>query len=220
MTKFFYWLIGIASSLAFFLVLYWVLRLDSAITNVITNTYDTPLYFWPYVILTFAATILFGINISLLVYRSRKFGFALRSVREGGTASGAGSIVGIAASACPVCGSTILSTIGIAGGLAAFPLGGLELKVLSLGLLALPIWLIKKDLKKLEADCASGVCPLPKDHSFKETDRPWLLGLLALVVALSLISWNWLKTEPIIAKALANNKQEMGQGAGFKFMVA
>ena len=43
LTKLFYGLIGIVSSLAFFLVLYWVLRLDSAITNVIINTYSTPL---------------------------------------------------------------------------------------------------------------------------------------------------------------------------------
>src|SRR3990167_5329011 len=65
LTKLFYGLIGIVSSLAFFLVLYWVLRLDSAITNVITNTYDTPLYFWPYVVLTLGTIVLFGVNISL-----------------------------------------------------------------------------------------------------------------------------------------------------------
>ena len=203
LTKLFYGLVGIASSLAFFFVLYWVLRLDSAITNIITNTYSTPLYFWPYVILTFGAIILFGVNISLLVYRWRKFGFARRSFSEGGTWGGLGSLFGIAASACPVCGSTLFSAIGIAGGLAAFPLGGLELKALSFGFLALPLWLIRKDLKKLEVDCASGVCPLPKDHSFKESDRPWLFGLLAVVIALSIISWNMLKTEPIIAKTLS-----------------
>ncbi len=164
LTKLFYGLIGIASSLAFFLVLYWVLRLDSAITNVIANTYDTPLYFWPYVVLTLGAIVLFGINISLLVYRWRKFGSPRLKTEAGG---GAGTIFGIAASACPVCGSTLLSAIGIAGGLAAFPLGGLELKALSFGLLALPLWLIRRDLKKLETDCASGVCPLPKDHGLQ-----------------------------------------------------
>ncbi|MBI2100203.1 MAG: hypothetical protein HYT48_02595 [Candidatus Vogelbacteria bacterium] len=210
LTKLFYGLVGIASSFAFFLVLYWVLRLDSAITNIITNTYSTPLYFWPYVILTFGAVVLFGVNISLLVYRWRKFG-PPKLKTEGGT--GLGSIVGIAASACPVCGSTLLSAIGIAGGLAAFPLQGLELKALSFGFMALPLWLMRRDFKKLDADClpaeasaqagASGVCPLPKDHSFKETDRPWLLVLVAAVIALTLVSWNMLKTEPIIARALA-----------------
>lgn len=206
LTKLFYGLIGIASSLAFFLVLYWVLRLDSAITNIITNTYGTPLYFWPYVILTFGAIVLFGVNISLLVYRFRKFGFARRNFSEGGASSGFGSLFGIAASACPVCGSTILSAIGIAGGLAAFPFQGLELKALSFGFLALPLWLTRYDLKKLEVDCENGLCPLPKDHFFKESDRPWLFALLALVIALSLVSWNMLKTEPIIAKILAQSR--------------
>lgn len=37
---------------------------------------------------------------------------------------------------CPVCGAFLLSAIGVAGGLAVFPLQGLELKFLSLGLLA------------------------------------------------------------------------------------
>ncbi len=200
LTKLFYGLIGVASSLVFFLALYWVLRLDSAITNVIANTYSTPLYFWPYVILTLGAIALFGVNISLLVYRWRKFG-PPKLKTEGG--AGLGSLFGIAASACPVCGSTLLSAIGIAGGLAAFPLQGLELKALSFGFMVLPIWLMRRDFKKLEADCASGVCPLPKDHTLKESDRPWLLGLVAIVIALAFVSWNMLKTEPIIAKALS-----------------
>jgi hypothetical protein len=213
LTKLFYGLIGIASSLAFFLVLYWVLRLDSAITNIITNTYGTPLYFWPYVILTLGAIILFGVNISLLVYRWRKFAFALRNFSGGGASGGLGSLVSISASACPVCGSTLLSAIGIAGGLAAFPLPGLELKALSFGLMALPIWLMRRDLsakggsasggKNLE--CGDGTCPVPKDHRFKESDRPWLFALLTLVIALFLVSWNMLKTEPIIAKVLSQS---------------
>ncbi len=211
MTRFFYGLVGIASSLAFFLILYWALRLDSTITNIIANTYSTPLYFWPYVTLTLGAIVLFGVNVSLLVYRWRKFGPPRFKTEAGG---GAGTLFGIAASACPVCGSTLLSVIGIAGGLAAFPLGGLELKALSFGFMVLPIWLIRKDLSAKASVSAgasaqageSGICPLPRDHRFKESDRPWLLALLALVIVLSLISWNWLKTEPIIAKALAQNR--------------
>lgn len=200
LTKLFYGLIGIASSLAFFLVLYWVLRLDSTVTNIITNTYGTPLYFWPYVTLTLGAIVLFGVNMSLLVYRWRKFGPPKLKTEAGG---GVGTLVGIVASACPVCGSTILSVIGIAGGLAAFPLQGLELKALSFGLMALPVWLMQRDLKKLE--CGDGTCPVPKDHRFKASDRPRLLGLLIAIVILSLVGWNMLKTEPIIAKVLVNN---------------
>lgn len=202
-TKLFYGLIGIVSSLAFFLVLYWVLRLDSAITNIIVNTYGTPLYFWPYVILTFGAIMLFGINISLFVYRWRKWGLPKLKM---GTGGGVGALFGIAASACPVCGSTLLSAIGIAGGLAAFPLGGLELKVLSFGLLALPIWLTRRDLKKLESDCEKGICPAPRDPSFKNRDAAQLWGLLVFVFLLLNLTWSWLQTEPIIAKVLSQNR--------------
>lgn len=200
--KLFYGLVVVVSSLVFFLILYWALRLDSSITNIITNTYSTPLYFWPYVILTLGTIILFGINVALFIYHWKKFGPPKLKMEAGG---GAGTIFSVAASACPMCGSTLLSAIGIAGGLATLPLGGLELKALSFGLLALPIWLIRKNLKKLEADCESGVCPLPKGASFKEADRPWLVVLFVLVIALSLISWNWLKSEPIIVKVLAQN---------------
>lgn len=171
----------------------------------IGNTYDKPLYFWPYVILTFAAIILFGVNASLFAYRWRKFGFALRSFSKGGIANGVASIVGVAASACPICGSILLSAIGIAGGLAAFPLGGLELKALSVGLLALPIWLTTREMKKLK-NC-DGACAPVNDHSFKEEkDRPWLLRLVALAIVLMFVGWNMLKTDPAVAQFVANNK--------------
>ena len=201
-TRLFYGLIGFSASLAFFLMLYWSLRLNSSVDSLILNTYDQPLYFWSYVILTSATIILFGVNAVLFVYRWRKFG---RPKLKKQGATGGGSLVAVAASACPVCGSVLLSAIGIAGGLAAFPLGGLELKALSVGLLALPIWLTRRDLKKLASDCASGVCPAPQDHSFKETDRPWLLRLVVLVLVLMFVGWSMLKTDPAITRLIANN---------------
>ena len=210
-TKFFYGLIGFSASLAFFLALYWSLRLDSSIGSFIRDFKGMPLYFWPYVLLTLGAIALFGVSISLFVYRWRKFGFTLRSPersrRDKGRAasSGLGSLVGIAASACPVCGSTILSAIGIAGGLTVFPLGGLELKALSVGLLALPIWLMRKDIKKLESDCVNGVCPMPQDPSLKENERHWLIGLLVLTVILTQVAFGMLKTDPAVARLLVNS---------------
>ncbi len=205
-TRLFYGLIGAIASLTFFLLLYWSLRTNSSIASLIGNTYDKPLYFWPYVIMTFASIILFGVNAALFVYRWRKFGFTRRSFSKGGPATGFGSIVGIVASACPVCGSALLAAIGIAGGLAAFPLGGLELKALSVGLLVLPIWLTRKDIKKLETDCASGACPLPQDPSYKEEkDLPWLRGTVVLVIVLLIVGWNMLKSDPALAQLMAGN---------------
>lgn len=205
-TRLFYSLIGIAASLAFSLLLYWGLSFNSNITMLIQNTVDKPLYLWPYMIMTVAAIILFGVNISLFVYRWRKFG-PPKLKSQGGT--GLGSFVGFAASACPMCGSTVLAALGIAGGLAAFPLGGLELKALSVALLALPIWLTIRDLKKLS--CGDETCPVPRDASFQEErDQPWLLGTFILVIFLSIISWNIVRAEPIVdrlisTKTLSNN---------------
>ncbi|KKU85335.1 MAG: hypothetical protein UY15_C0035G0010 [Parcubacteria group bacterium GW2011_GWA2_47_9] len=96
-TAVFYGLIAVAASLGFALVLYWSLLLNSNIDSLVSNTKNEPFYFWPYIILTFAAIILFGANIALWVYRWRKFGPPKVWGRGGGT--GLGSMVSIFASA-------------------------------------------------------------------------------------------------------------------------
>lgn len=193
LTPIFYSSIGIMASLALFLVFYWSLRLNSSITSLILNTLSEPLYFWPYVLLTLGTIILFGINVPLLVYRIRKFGFPKLTTQAG---TGIGSLVGIFASACPICGSALLSAIGIAGGLAIFPLQGLELKALSFGLMALPIWLTTRELNRLS--CGDETCPTPRDTSFQERDKPWLIGSVVLIAIFTLAGWNMLKTDPVV----------------------
>jgi len=198
LTSAFYGLIGLAASLTLFLILYWSLTLNSSITNIIINTRDQPVYFWFYSLLTFGTIVLFGINAALFVFRIRKYGFP-KITKQGGT--GLGALVGIAASSCPVCGSIILSSIGIAGGLAAFPFQGIELKALSFAFMALPVWLTMKDLKN--KGCEGNYCPVPADASFKKTDTSWLIILLILITILAFASWNKLVSEPLIAKFLS-----------------
>ncbi len=207
LTRTFFALIGIVASLAFFLVLYGGLQLNSSIDMLILSTYDRPLYFWPYVTLTIAAIVLFGVNAALLAYRIRKWGLPkLKGNMQEQGATGVGTLVGFAASACPMCGSTVLAALGIAGGLAAFPLGGLELKALAVVLLALPIWLTVRDMRKLRKQCDEGTCPAPKDPSFKEKDRPLLPALLGLLILLGAVGLNMLKTDPAIAKLVVNTR--------------
>ncbi|TSC72632.1 MAG: Uncharacterized protein G01um101438_349 [Parcubacteria group bacterium Gr01-1014_38] len=195
LTRLFYGSIGVVASLALAFVFYWSLRLNSSIASIIQNTAGVPLYFWPYVLLTAGTIVLFGANAALFTYRWRKYG-PPKLTWQGGT--GIGSLVGVAASACPVCGSVILSAIGITAGLAAFPLQGLELKVLSFALLALPIWLTTRELRRFA--CGTEACPVPRDASFKETDRRWLLLLLAAMVSLLVLGWNMLKDDPAVAR--------------------
>lgn len=150
LTALFYGSIGLVASLGLFLIFYLSLSLNSSILSFLNNTKSQPVYLWTYVILTFGTIILFGINVSLLIYRWRKYGFPKLKTQSG---TGLGAIIGVAASACPVCGSLLLSAIGITGGLAVFPLQGLELKALSFGFMALPIWLTARELKTLSCRC-------------------------------------------------------------------
>ena len=204
-TAVFYGLIAVAASLGFALVLYWSLLLNSNIDSLVSNTKNEPFYFWPYIILTFAAIILFGANIALWVYRWRKFGPPKVWGRGGGT--GLGSMVSIFASACPTCGSILLAAIGIAGGIAAFPLAGLELKAVSVALLAVPIWINMRDIKRFSCGDAD-VCPEPKDASFRPSDVPAAYLLAGLIFLFGIAGWNMLRVEPIfsdLAAASAKN---------------
>src|SRR3990167_10506298 len=193
LTAAFYGSIGLTASLALFLVFYWSLSLNSSIYSLINNTKSEPVYIWIYALLTIGTVILFGVNATLFIYRWRKFGPPRLKVQGG---SGLGALVGVAASACPVCGSVLLSAIGIAGGLAVFPLQGLELKALSFGLMAIPVWLTTRELKTLS--CGDESCPTPRPTSFRAKDKPYLIASLALVTALILVGWNMIKTDPIV----------------------
>jgi len=208
MNKLFYVLIGTVASLFLFIIFYWTLRLNSSISSLIANTYRESLYFWPYVLLTFGTIILFGVNVALLAYRWRKFGPPKFKTQS---ASSLGTLVGIAGSACPVCGSLVLSLIGITGGLAAFPLQGLELKALSFGLMALPILFIKRELKTLQ--CSDESCPSPHDANFLEKDKPWLTRIIILIVFLVLISFTMLKEDPAIAQYLPSPNTVLSETA-------
>lgn len=199
-TYFTYGLIGVISSLALFLVFYWSLQLNASINNLIQYFYSAPLYFWPYVLLTLGTLVLFGINIPLLVYRWRKYGFP----KPGRQASGGlGAIIGIFASACPVCGSTLLSAIGIAGGLTAFPLAGLELKSLSFGLMTLPLFLTGRELQWFASHPEA--CPVPKDASFTTKDKGLLFLLVGILILLGYFGWKMLSTDPIFYRLLSKN---------------
>lgn len=185
-TKIFYSLIGITASLGLFLLYYWSLRLDSSLGSLVQNFYNVPLYFWPYVTLTIGTIALFGVNIAFFVYRFRKYGAAQFRKQTG---TGFGALIGLGAAACPVCGSTILAAIGLTSGLAAFPLGGLELKSLSFVLMLSSLWLIRRES-----------CLPARNHLIKKSEQNYFNLLIAAVVILAFVNWNFLKADPVLAK--------------------
>ncbi|MDO8487800.1 MAG: hypothetical protein Q7S31_00600 [bacterium] len=192
LTAVFYGSLGLVASLVLFLAFYWSLSLNSSIYSLINNTKSEPVYLALYIVLTLGTIVLFGVNIPLLTYRWRKYGLPKFRTQTG---SFLGSVVGIAASACPVCGSLLLSVVGISGGLAAFPLQGLELKALSFGLMALPVVLTGKELSRFSK--GGEACPVPHNASFRKKDKPVLIGTLITLLLLIFVGWNMVKSDPI-----------------------
>lgn len=93
---------------------------------------------------TIAISLLFGINIALVVYyiRERK-----QSLRSSGMTSGIGGLVsGILGFGCSACGTLLVgSVLGIGGGfLTVLPLGGEEFGLLGVVLLALSTYFLTK----------------------------------------------------------------------------
>lgn len=92
--------------------------------------------------------IMVGMNISLLVFKLARL--RRSSYKEGGT-SLAGIVGGVLGAGCPACATGLLASLGVSGGLAIFPFRGLEIKLLSVFILALSqYWLLASI-----ADCKS-----------------------------------------------------------------
>lgn len=110
---------------------------------------STPIYIAASIILTLLIAALGGLTITQSAYL-----LSARAARRGsGAFSGlAGTGIGALASGCPSCASILLPALGIAGSLAAFPLGGLEIKLLSLIVLGSVVWENSRTI--------AGVCPV------------------------------------------------------------
>lgn len=117
---------------------YWLLLRVTSVSNMIDmmragefGAYSQA-YFGVYWITTLLTIALFGVAAALLVWLWRR-----SLLSKGGLgAGGLGGLVGAFAAACPMCGAFLFSLLGVAGGLSLFPLQGLELKFLSLVLMA------------------------------------------------------------------------------------
>lgn len=103
-------------------------------------------YFYFTFISNFIISVLFGMNVSILL---QKFRMKAKVLKES-SLSGSSVLAGAFASGCPVCGSLLLPLIGISSGLAAFPFRGLELKALALALMLISTYFVLKSNNKCD----------------------------------------------------------------------
>jgi len=129
-------MIGIISGISLG-ILYYFLTLEMALTHMTTEIELLPMYMTASITLTVIVAVLAGINISLVAYN-------IKTQRNKNMKSGTSAILGGALTAftpgCPACTTSLSAVLGIVGGLAIFPLQGLELKIVSIGALTFSIW--------------------------------------------------------------------------------
>ena len=134
----FYKKVAIVTSLIVAYLSYWLLNQTTTVPMFIEMTRNGDFgkyslaYGTTYIVTTLLIILLSGISIAVMVwlYRHSKLGIG----KDFGTNVG-GLGAAMLGMGCPVCGAFLLSAVGVAGGLTVFPLQGLELKFLSLGLL-------------------------------------------------------------------------------------
>ena len=129
-------MIGIISGISLG-ILYYFLTLEMALTHLTTEIELLPMYMAASITLTVIVAVLAGINIALVAYN-------IKTQRNKNMKNGTSAILGGALTAftpgCPACTTSLSAVLGIVGGLAIFPLQGLELKIVSIGALTFSIW--------------------------------------------------------------------------------
>ena len=129
-------MIGIISGISLG-ILYYFLTLEMALTHMTTEIELLPMYMTASITLSVIVAVLAGINIALVAYN-------IKTQRNQNVKNGTSAILGGALTAftpgCPACTTSLSAVLGIVGGLAIFPLQGLELKLVSIGALTFSIW--------------------------------------------------------------------------------
>ncbi len=131
--------------------------------------------------LALGTCLLFGVNLAALylLARTRAGGRLLIGVLTGGLAGAFGA-------GCPSCGAFLLSAIGVSGGLAVLPLGGIELWAGACLLTAMTAWSAVRRLRR----CGDAGCPALPPPSTVQMAVLALIGLVAAVALLALLAIN------------------------------
>jgi len=129
--------IGIVSGLILGVV-YYFLTINMALSHVATDIDLLPMYMIASVGLTGIVAILAGINIALVAYNIKVQ--RSNNIKKSGMPAFLGGTLTAFTPGCPACTTSLTAVLGVVGGLAIFPLQGIELKFISIGALVFSIW--------------------------------------------------------------------------------
>lgn len=108
----------------------------------------SPLYLAASIGLAAAISSLGGINLAMIAYKFKRMRLE-GSMRSNSTIFG--GLFAAFTPGCPACTAPLAVILGTVGGLSIFPMGGLELKLVSAGVLTFSIYWIARGLQK--RDC-------------------------------------------------------------------
>jgi hypothetical protein len=161
---------------AVFLGITWVLYVISYILMLANTSYSlfsyTEMNGFPYTFLNFLLIALILPLSGLLIVNAYT---VIRNAKSG-VSGASGLAAGVFSMGCPTCGALLLSLFGVTAGLTIFPLKGLEIKMLSLGLLGFTAYRFNSKT------CSSCTTPvnLETKHLFSQRFENTVLMVLAL----------------------------------------
>lgn len=113
--------------------------------DVISEEYGT--YIATSVSLTIIISVLGGINIAMIAFKIKRTRMLNNSVKSNSSAFLGGAFAAFTPG-CPACTAPLAVILGAVGGLSIFPMQGLELKLISVGVLIFSIYWIAKGLQR------------------------------------------------------------------------
>ena len=131
-------------------LVYYFLTLSSAIDHFAIDIVVSPQYLAASIGLTCMVAVLGGINIALVAYNIKT---QRMNLQKGGSSAIFGGALAAFTPGCPACTTSLTAILGIVGGLAIFPLQGLELKFVSISALSFSIWWAMRNINK--ASCCT-----------------------------------------------------------------
>ena len=105
-----------------------------------------PLHLAATVGLTVAISALGGINFALVAFKMRRMRMT-NSVKSNSSAVLGGAFAAFTPG-CPACTAPLAVILGAVGGLSLFPMQGLELKFLSVGVLVFSVWWVARGIQR------------------------------------------------------------------------
>jgi len=129
--------IGITSGLILGIT-YYFLTLNMALSHVTADIEFLPEYMIASVSLTGVVAILAGINVALVAYNIKIQ--RSNNIKKSGMSAFLGGTLTAFTPGCPACTTSLTAVLGVVGGLAIFPLQGIELKFISIAALTFSIW--------------------------------------------------------------------------------